>query len=443
MIILKIKNFTFELNSKILFEDFSAVISQGQKILLIGKNGTGKSSLLQLIYEKQFEMDENISVGLVEQNIQEFFELNGGARFNKKLSQVLNKDFILLDEPTNHLDIQNRASFLRFFKNSNKTFIIISHDDEILEMNFDQIWYIKNSKVEVFNNSSGMDIIKQFNQKREFEIDLKEKISCEIKNLSSFVQKKTQIHQKDFKKKDNEKIMASKKKDGNENSFGKIVKNNSNKIQELSQNSPFIEKNWFLNFQFQFNERGFKNLIQINEENFYLSNNFFLKSVNFSINSKELVLLSGKNGSGKSLFLKKLLNDKIGYIDQHYEILNNYENAYDAILKNSNFNEIEIRKHLNYFLFNKNNEVFENIKFLSNGEKLRLSIALICLDKNKELLLLDEITNNADLETKNYIKTLLENLNIAAICVIHDENFVKKIKFDKVYKIENNCLKLV
>ena len=109
--IIRIKNFSLSFPSKVCFEDFTTEISFGDRIAIIGRNGSGKSSLLKMIAEQ----NRNISLAYIPQIIEDFDALSGGERFNKSLSQAIggNPSILLLDEPTNHLDIDNRKSLMR------------------------------------------------------------------------------------------------------------------------------------------------------------------------------------------------------------------------------------------------------------------------------------------------------------------------------------------
>ncbi len=118
--------------------------------------------------------------------------------------------------------------------------------------------------------------------------------------------------------------------------------------------------------------------------------------------------------------------EDIGYLDQHYGTLAG-ETVLDCISNHvPAWSHAEIRKHLNDFLLRKNEEVNAKISTLSGGEKARLSLALIAA-KTPRLLILDEVTNNLDLETRNHVLQVLQSYPGAMIVISHDQDFLKRL----------------
>lgn len=150
----------------------------------------------------------------------------------------------------------------------------------------------------------------------------------------------------------------------------------------------------------------------------YENSEVLIKNISLSINSQDKIAIIGSNASGKTTFLKAILGYSsifkkgewtlprvvdIGYLDQYYSNLDLEVTVFNALLNLvGSWSESEIRKHLNSFLFRKNTEVNTIIKYLSGGEKVRLSLALIAA-KPPRLLILDEITNNLDIEPKSIL----------------------------------------
>ncbi len=141
-----------------------------------------------------------------------------------------------------------------------------------------------------------------------------------------------------------------------------------------------------------------------------------LQNISLSIGSRDRVSIQGDNASGKSTLIKAILNSDsvnksgnwhtpkvsdIGYLIKHYGTLSAEKTVLETIAELApTWSHIEIRRHLSDFLFRKNEEVNSSIHQLSGGEKARLSLAEIAIHTPK-LLILDEITNNLDLETKD------------------------------------------
>lgn len=99
-----------------------------------------------------------------------------------------------------------------------------------------------------------------------------------------------------------------------------------------------------------------------------------------------------------------------------------------------NWSHAEIRRHLNDFLFRKNDEVNALVSTLSGGEKARLSLAQVAA-KTPKLLILDEITNNLDFETKEHVVQVLKSYPGAMIVISHDDGFLKEIEIDNIFRI--------
>lgn len=180
-----------------------------------------------------------------------------------------------------------------------------------------------------------------------------------------------------------------------------------------------------------------------------------LTAINLSITSGDRIAISGNNGSGKSTLIRAILNDAeviktgywqllkreaIGYLDQHYLTLDKEKTVLDIIQDCvSDWSYADIRKHLNDFLFRKNEEINAIVSSLSGGEKVRLSLALIAAITPK-LLMLDEITNNLDLETREHVIQVLKNYPGTIIVVSHDTDFLSSIGITSHYFIHDGLL---
>ena len=132
--------------------------------------------------------------------------------------------------------------------------------------------------------------------------------------------------------------------------------------------------------------------------------------------------------------------EHIGYLDQHYSTITPELTTFEHISKlQANWTNEEIRHHLHDFLFRKNEEVNQISNNLSGGEKTRLCLGMIAA-KTPKLLILDEITNNLDLETKTHVIQVLKEYPAAIIIVSHDTHFLNQINIDQYYEIKNKKL---
>ena len=200
-----------------------------------------------------------------------------------------------------------------------------------------------------------------------------------------------------------------------------------------------------------------QNLITINDGSVaYLHETPVLTRLDLSISNHDRVALCGDNGSGKSTLIKALLSDAtiirsgewitpklsdIGYLDQHYSTLVSSDSVLNSLQKIvHDWSMLKIRRHLTDFLFFNNEEVNALVSTLSGGERARLCLAQIAALTPK-LLILDEVTNNLDLESRTHVIQVLKNYPGAILVISHDADFLEKIEIDDYYYIENGILR--
>ncbi|MDR2681452.1 MAG: ATP-binding cassette domain-containing protein [Holosporaceae bacterium] len=458
--LIQIKNFNLSFPQKICFENFSTQISFGDRIGIIGKNGVGKSSLLKMIF------DQNSAIGIahVPQIVEDFASLSGGERFNKALSQALGKNpsMLLLDEPTNHLDLHNRQSLMRMLDGYYGTLMIVTHDRELLRHCIDILWHIDNGRITIFHGNYD-DYINEMHSKRRSILHQLELLKREKKNLHQDLMREQERVAKS--KSSGQKKVASKrwmKSIGDlkamkaEKSQGGKLKTIDEKKQKLSEQLSEIRlpENITPKFHLSHRDVSDKILVSVIDGSVAYADKIILQNINLSVGSREHVAIVGDNGSGKTTLVKAILGDAdvmksgdwnvpnpqdIGYLDQHYGNLDPEKSAVEIIsAENPEWTHAEIRRHLNDFLFRKNEEVNMSSKDLSGGERARLSLAKIAV-RSPRLLILDEITNNIDLETRDHLAEILHEYPAAMIIVSHDENFLSEIGIEN--KIETQpCL---
>ena len=132
--------------------------------------------------------------------------------------------------------------------------------------------------------------------------------------------------------------------------------------------------------------------------------------------------------------------ESVGYLDQHYKTLNASQTVFETISTLvPNWSVAETRCHLNDFLFRKNEEIKGYVTQLSGGEKARLSIVQIAA-KTPQLLILDEITNNLDLETRHHVIQVLKRYSGALMVISHDPDFLEAINVKDIYEISERRL---
>ena len=432
---IQIRNLTLSFSHKTCFNNFTTQIPFGSRIAIIGRNGCGKSTLLKLIQglitptEGKIVVPDDVMIGSVPQIIEDHDTLSGGEKFNRALTQVLsqNPTMLLLDEPTNHLDPKNRRSFMRMIQAYSGTLIVASHDTEFLRTCVSTLWSIDQGQIQVFSGTYD-DLRRETQIKRS---SLEQRLNRLERSKQDMHDKRMQEQSRTAKSKaSGEKKVANRKwmkSVGDlkgmkaEKSQGKIFKNIEAQKQEISSELSNLRIPEIITPQFSLNaaDMGERTLISIQDGGVgYKDHEPILNCIYLSLGSKDRMSLCGNNGCGKSTLLRGILQSPlvmrsgtwtipspkdIGFLDQHYKTLRSHKTVFETIEDCvPSWTHAEIRCHLNDFLFRKNEEVNTILENLSGGEKARLCLAQIAACTPK-LLILDEITNNLDLETKTHI----------------------------------------
>lgn len=466
---IQFKNLGLSFPHKTCFVDFNAQILYGSRIALIGRNGCGKSTLLKILQGMvepsygEVSMADDVCIGYVPQLIETLDALSGGGRLNEALTQALSlsPNVLLLDEPTNHLDLSNRKSLMRMLRTFPGTLIIVSHDVELLRSCIDTIWHIDNGAIHVFSGRYD-DYLHESRLKRV-------SVEQEFAHLSK---QKKEMHQALMK----EQARAAKSRSKGEKSMenrkwptivskakalraGETTGNKkaqiSHKKQALSEQLSALSMHEIITPTFSLNaaEFGSKTLVSIRDGSIgYANNPSIVSHISLTLMAGERLAIQGDNGSGKSTMIKAMINpstvittgdwmmpksNDIGFLDQHYENLLPTKTVLETIHELCpGFSHAEVRRHLNDFLFRKNEEVNAWVATLSGGEKARLSLAQIAA-KTPKLLILDEMTNNLDLETREHVIEVLKNYPGAMILISHDEDFLQAIGMHYCYRIKD------
>jgi ATPase subunit of ABC transporter with duplicated ATPase domains len=464
---ISLKDISLSFSNKNCFEDFSSQIYPGSRIAIIGRNGSGKSSLLNILRKSlppsggDITIPDDVCIGYVEQTIHDFNDLSGGQRLNKRLSEALAQfpDLLLLDEPTNHLDKENRKSLMQMLMRYQGTLIIVSHDTELLRNSIDTLWHIDNNKVHKFTGSYD-DYMREIHQKRaSIEKDLallkreKKDTHTDLMKEQKRAAKSKAKGKKSIEQRKWPTVVSKAKALRAEQTSGKKKSAIDKKKQQLTDQLSDLRLPEIILPKFLLTSEKISsgNLLSISGADLgYTTDKIILKNVSLSLGGKERIAISGKNASGKSTLLKAILGkdeifktgdwhlprlEHIGYLDQHYSNLQTQISVIQHIQDlRTDWTEIEARRHLNDFLFRKNEEVMQIAANLSGGEKARLSLSMIAA-KTPRLLILDEITNNLDLETKEHVIQVLKEYPGAMIIVSHEEDFLKSIDVDHAYTI--------
>jgi len=443
---------------KTCFSDFNGSIEWGQRIAIVGDNGSGKSSLLRILNgqlvpnEGAICTSAQIGIGYLEQVLDDE-QFSGGERVNRALSVALAQatDLLLLDEPTNHLDTDNRRSLSRMLQNYRGSIVLVTHDEALMNQVCDTIWHVGEDKITVFQGRYADYLAEQ-----QLQRELLEKKLATIKRAqqdthdalmkeqerASHAKKRGEINIKNRKWatiKSPTKLGRGNTTSGRKQS--EISEQRRDLIAQLDQlpSMELIVPRFHLDSQ-----KTKQTVMQITNGTISYADRTtpLLENINLSVLQGERLALVGANGSGKSTLARAIARHPniiqsgdwilpspqyIGYLDQHYANLKPQETVLQALSNVvTHWTQRELRRHLSDFLFRQNDVVQNRVSTLSGGEKARLSLACIAACP-PQLLILDELTNNLDRRMRQHMIEIMRNYPGALLLISHDEDFLEQI----------------
>lgn len=449
------------------FEGFNYPIHAGERIALIGDNGSGKSCMLEIINQLVPPNDgfvkysQQLTIGYVPQLLNCTATLSGAEQFNHALTQALasNPQVLILDEPTNHLDNKNRRSLMRLLEQFAGTLIIASHDVHLLRSQEYCFWHFNQNKITLFQGQ--FDHLQQ-QQDLEFQAINEELAHLQRQKKQNHLSLMQEQHRaKNSRQKGERSIQQSKwptivsgtKMLRGQETSGKKKKTLLHDKKLLGERLCQLDRQEEIIPQFELTstKSTTKALVTITEGKAAYEQRVILDHINLNITGQSRLSLCGPNGSGKSTLLKAIMGNNavtkegiwitpllkdIGYLDQHYQWLSSEYSVFETIeICRPDWNHAQIRTHLNNFLFRKNEQINALVSTLSGGEKARLSLAKIAANPPR-LLILDELTNNLDLKTRNHVITLLKKYPGPFIIISHDSDFLEQIGITEEYHVE-------
>jgi len=468
-LIFSLREASVSFGKKIIFDSLDINIHRGNLIALIGKNGVGKSTLMRIITDNQdldqgdlwkqsglrisyfsqlFNLNENQTIekelltvlsGEDEQYKIDIFcsnlsldkknlihNLSGGQKRRVGLIKtlILESDILLLDEPTNHLDLECIIWLENYLKSYTGAIICVSHDRTFLSNFTNKVFWLDRGNLRV--SPTGF---KDFDR---WSVELFEQEARELKNRKQFVNIEVEWANRGVKarvKRNIKRVERAKELkeqlERDESSYRRAI--SSVKIQKLNpgnDNSKFIA-------EFHKVSIGYENL----KKN-------VLENVSIKIGKNDRIGLLGNNGTGKSTFLKALLgyiysnkgiiklkkNMNFSYFDQLRNDLNS-DHSLRKILVPSGGDYLKVQgkerhvcSYLKDFMFDPS-RVNDSIHTLSGGQQNRLLLAKVLANPQTGLIL-DEPTNDLDLETMDLLTEMLTNYKGTLLIVSHDRDFL-------------------
>mgnify|MGYP002304211945 FL=1 len=360
-----------------------------------------------------------------------FNTLSGGEKTIVNLASLIisNPDILLLDEPTNHLDIDTLEWFEQFLSNYKGTVVISSHDRYFLDKVATKTILIDKGKSEVYHGN--------------YSYYLEE---SERRALAEFDEYKNQQKQIEAMKAAVKKLKEWGERGDNPRFFRRAacIERKLEKMELLDR--PDSKKQ--LPLDFEINGRSGKDVLVADDLGIIIGDKVILDGAELFLKYGEKVCLMGKNGTGKSTFIKAVLyrdnicqgeikvgsNVSIGYIPQEIRFEDENATILDTARKFYDGTETHLRASLAKFLFYGEN-VFKRVGKLSGGEKVRLKLFEL-IQKKANLLILDEPTNHIDIDTKEMLEEALSEYQGTLFFISHDRYFINKLA-QRVINIEN------
>lgn len=380
-----------------------------QNEVLTHKDYHYKSKIESVLYGLDFTKD------VFDKKISTF---SGGEKTRLSMAKLLlsEPDLLILDEPTNHLDMENVAWLENYLSSYNGAIVIVSHDRYFLDKVVNVVYNLEFGKLKKYVGNYSK-FLKQY--EKDYEKQLKEFTSQQkdIKRLEEFVQKNIARASTSKMAKSRQKVLDK---------------------MELIDNPKKDDK--AANIEFNIKEQSGRDVLMIENLKVGYDGKQVGNAYNFSVYKGDRIAIVGRNGIGKSTLIKTIAKKQnaiggsvhygskvsLGYYDQkqaEFEssktILNELWDEYPLM------KEAEVRTVLGRFLF-RGDSVLKIVRDLSGGEKARLQLAKLMLEKNN-LLVLDEPTNHLDITSKQVLEDALENYEGTIVFVSHDRYFINKI----------------
>ncbi len=462
--LLDVQNVSKRFGAHVLFEDISFSIGEGQHVGLIAKNGTGKSTLLSLLSGKEsvdsgsiiFRRD--IKVGFLEQQPkldpeesvldacfnhngdpdkvlkakqvltqlritdlnQPIGQLSGGQQKRVALANVLitEPDLLILDEPTNHLDLQMIEWLEGYLSRGNKTLLMVTHDRYFLDRVCNIILELDNHSIYTYHGN-----FRYYMEKRQERIDA---TRAEIARANNLYRRELEWMRR-------QPQARGHKARYREEAFYDLENKARQRIEERQMRLK--SKNVYIGskiFECQYVSKAFDEKV-------------ILKDFYYNFQRFEKMGIVGNNGTGKSTFIKMLLGEvqpdsgrfdigetvRFGYFSQDGMKFNEQQRVIDVISDIAEYIDYGGGQHitagqlLQHFLFTPEQQ-YDYVYKLSGGEQRKLYLCTVLM-RNPNFLVLDEPTNDLDIQTLEVLEEYLQDYPGCVIIVSHDRFFMDKI----------------
>ncbi len=356
---------------------------------------------------------------------------SGGWRMRIELAKLLlqQNDILLLDEPTNHLDIESIIWLEQFLKNYSGAVVIVSHDKMFLN-------HVTNRTIEIVLGQI-YDIPKPYSQYLKLRAEQKALQIAAQKNQQKQIEHTEKLIEK-FRAKASKATMAQ-----------SLIK----KLDKIDRIRVDEDDNTVMSVRFPISVNPGKVVLEAQSVSKSYGDLEVLKNIDFTLERGQKIAFVGQNGQGKSTLAKILVgelsadgnvklghNVQLGYFAQNQaEYLNGKKTVFNTMIDVANeTNRSKVRDILGSFLF-RGEAVDKYVSVLSGGERNRLALAKLLLQP-LNVLVMDEPTNHLDIQSKNVLKSALQNFEGTLILISHDREFLQGLN-DVVYEFKDRIIK--